>query len=75
MRKLLFIFLVLIVIAIGLLHYFTPGYMIFYHDMFRRLSYFPIVLGAIWFGFWGGLVLAILSSIAFIPHVLLYFGQ
>lgn len=75
MRKILFAILVLVVIGIGLLHFFTPGYMIFYHDTFRRLSYFPIVLGAIWFGVWGGLVLAVLSSIAFIPHVLLYIGD
>ena len=75
MRKILFAVLVLVIIGIGLLHYFTPGYMIFYHDMFRRLSYFPIVLGAIWFGVWGGLALAVMSSIAFIPHVLLYIGQ
>ncbi len=75
MRKILFAILVLVVIGIGLLHFFTPGYMIFYHDMYRRLSYFPIVLGAIWFGVWGGVTLAILASIAFIPHVLLYIGQ
>ena len=75
MRKILFAILVLIVIGIGLLHFFTPGYLIFYHDMFRRLSYFPIVLGAIWFGVWGGLLLAVMSSIAFIPHVLLYIGE
>ena len=75
MRKILFAILVLVVIGIGLLHFLTPGYMIFYHDMFRRLSYFPIVLGAIWFGVWGGLALAVLSSIAFIPHVLIYIGQ
>jgi len=75
MRKILFAILVLVVIGIGYLHFTTPGYMIFYHDMFRRLSYFPIVLGAIWFGVWGGLALAVLSSIAFIPHVLLFIGQ
>jgi len=75
MRKILFAILVLIVIGIGLLHFLTPGYHIFYHDMYRRLSYFPIVLGAIWFGVWGGLLLAVLSSIAFIPHVLLYIGE
>ncbi|MDH3390936.1 MAG: ATP-binding protein [Desulfobulbaceae bacterium] len=75
MRKILFTILVLVVIGIGLLHFITPGYMIFYHDMFRRLSYFPIVLGAIWFGVWGGLLLAVMSSIAFIPHVLLYIGD
>jgi signal transduction histidine kinase len=75
MRKILFASLVLVVIGIGMLHFFTPGYMIFYHDMFRRLSYFPIVLGAIWFGVWGGLLLAVMSSIAFIPHVLIYIGE
>lgn len=75
MRKILFAVLVLVVIGIGLLHFLTPGYMIFYHDMYRRLSYFPIVLGAIWFGVWGGLILAVMSSIAFIPHVLLYIGE
>jgi len=74
-KKLHFIFLVLIVIGIGLLHFFTPGYMVFYHDTYRRLSYFPIVLGAIWFGVSGGLVLAALTSIAFIPHLLLYIGK
>ena len=75
MRKILFAILVLVVIGIGFLHFSTPGYQVFYHDMYRRLSYFPIVLGAIWFGVWGGLVLAVMSSIAFIPHVLLYIGE
>ncbi len=75
MRKFLFAILVLVVIAIGMLHYFTPGYQVFYHDMYRRLSYFPIVLGAIWFGVRGGVVLAVMSSIAFIPHLILYIGQ
>jgi len=75
LKKLLFIFLVLIVITIGLLHFFTPGYLVFYHDTYRRLSYFPIVLGAIWFGVRGGLTLAALTSIAFIPHLLLYLGK
>jgi signal transduction histidine kinase len=75
MRKILFAILILVVIGIGMLHFLTPGYMVFYHDMFRRLSYFPIVLGAIWFGIWGGLVFAVMSSIAFIPHVLLYLGE
>ena len=75
LRKILFAFLVLVVIGIGILHFQTPGYMIFHHDMYKRLSYFPIVLGGLWFGVWGGLVLALMSSIAFIPHLLLYIGQ
>lgn len=75
MRKIGFTVLLLVVIGIGMLHFFTPGDLVFYHGLYRRLSYFPIVLGAIWFGLWGGLTLALLSSIAFIPHLLLYIGQ
>ncbi len=75
MRKIQFGALLAVVVAIGMLHFFTPGHLVFYHDTFRRLSYFPIVLGAIWFGVQGGLVFALFSSIAFIPHILLYVGQ
>lgn len=75
MRKFLFPALLLAVVAIGLLHFFTPGDFVFYHNTYRRLSYFPIVLGGLWFGVRGGLGLAVLSSIAFIPHVLLYVGH
>jgi len=67
--------LVMIVIAIGLLHFFTPGHLVFYHDTYRRLSYFPIALGGIWFGVRGGLSLAVMTSVAFIPHLLLFVGQ
>ncbi len=75
MRKLIFISLVLVVIAIGLLHFFTPGHLIFYHDTYRRLSYFPIVLGAVLYGVWGGIGLAVMTSIAFIPHLLIFMGN
>ncbi|OGR04741.1 MAG: hypothetical protein A2520_04085 [Deltaproteobacteria bacterium RIFOXYD12_FULL_53_23] len=75
MRNIIFSVLLFSVAAIGLLHLFTPGDFIFYHNTFRRLSYFPIVLGGLWFGIPGGLGLAVLSSIAFIPHVLLYVGH
>ncbi len=74
-RKLLFIALLITVIGIGVLHFTTPGELIFYHNTYRRLSYFPIILGAIWFGVGGGVILAVLSSIAFIPHLLLFAGQ
>jgi signal transduction histidine kinase len=73
--KILFPILLVAVIVIGLLHFITPGDSVFSHNTFRRLSYFPIVLGGLWFGVRGGLGLAVLSSIAFIPHVLLYVGH
>lgn len=75
MRKLQFTFLLLTVIGIGLLHFFTPGDYGLHHAVYRRLSYFPIVLGALWFGLWGGLLFALLSSVAFVPHLLLYLGE
>ena len=74
-RKLLFLALLLVVILIGALHLFTPADLHLLHNTYRRLSYFPIVLGALWFGLRGGLILAGLSSFAFIPHVLLYLGE
>jgi signal transduction histidine kinase len=74
MRKLIFGILLLSVVGIGLLHIFTPGELVFYHDTYRRLSYFPIAVGAILFGVSGGLTLAILTSVAFIPHIILFMG-
>jgi hypothetical protein len=75
MEKFKYTSLVLVVIGIGLLHFFTPGHLVFYHDTYRRLSYFPIALGGIWYGVWGGVSLALLTSIAFIPHLLIFFGE
>ncbi len=71
----LFAVLVMIVIGIGLLHAFTPGHLFLYHDTYRRLSYFPITLGALWFGITGGIILALLTSAAFIPHLLLFWAH
>lgn len=74
--KLIILALLLGLVAlIGLLHTLTPGYMIFYHDMYRRLSYFPIAIGGILFGVWGGLILAVASCLAYVPHLLLFFVQ
>ncbi|MBW2591892.1 MAG: sensor histidine kinase [Deltaproteobacteria bacterium] len=75
MKQFRYYILVIVVIGIGLLHFFTPGHLIFYHDTYRRLSYFPIALGGIWFGVRGGISLAAMTSVAFIPHLLLFVGK
>lgn len=75
MRKILFTVLLLSVVTIGVLHFVTPGDLGVYHAAYRRLSYFPIILGAIWFGLRGGVFFAVLASLAFIPHLLLYLGE
>lgn len=63
------------VAIIGVLHYVTPGYMIFYHDTYRRFSYFPIAIGAILYGLSGGLLIAVLSCFSFVPHLFMFWFQ
>ena len=69
-RKMLFAALFAMTVIIGGLHHFTPWEYVFFHDTYRRLAYFPIVLGAIFFGVSGGVLMALLSSVAFIPHLI-----
>ena len=75
MKKIFFTCLLLLVAAIGVLHYVTPGYLILFHDTYRRLSYFPIAIGAILYGVRGGLVMAVFSCISFVPHLLMFWFQ
>ena len=71
----LFVLLVICVAVIGILHTITPGHMILYHDTYRRLSYFPITIGAILYGIWGGVCLAILSCLSFVPHLFMFWAS
>lgn len=71
-RNLYYLPLFLVIIGIGALHSFTPGDQIFLHETYRRLSYFPIIVGAILFGVRGGLIMAATTSLAFIPHLHLF---
>ncbi len=74
-KRIIFISLIGFVIIIGVLHYITPGYMILYHDTYRRITYFPITIGAIIFGLSGGIILALLSCVSFIPHLFMFWAQ
>lgn len=74
-RKLIFFTMLLMVGIIGVLHSVTPGYMILYHDTYRRLSYFPIAIGAIVYGVRGGMILSILSCLAFVPHLYTFWAE
>ena len=75
MKKIVFAAMLVMVAAIGAGHYLTPGHLIFIHDSFRRLSYFPIVIGAILFGVRGGLFMAGVSCLSFIPHLFTFWYQ
>ncbi len=74
-KKIVFVFMVLMVAAIGILHKVTPGHMLLYHDTYRRLSYFPIAIGAILYGVKGGLFFAFISCLAFVPHLYTFWAE
>jgi signal transduction histidine kinase len=59
------------------LHYGTPRgpEMHVLHNLWRRLYYVPIVLGAFHFGLRGGVGTALAVSVVYLPHVLLQWGH
>jgi two-component system, NtrC family, sensor histidine kinase HydH len=58
-----------VVLTVG--HYTAPTHDPFWHDLFRRLYYLPIILAAFRFGLRGGLVASVAVSLLFLPHVLM----
>ncbi len=74
-QSIIFSFLMAFVVMIGILHAVTPGHLMLYHDTYRRLSYFPITLGAIYFGLKGGVWFAFVSCLSFIPHLYLFWAR
>lgn len=67
--------LVVLVVGITLLHYMTTVQMDYFHDIYRRLYYLPVVFGGLWFGFRGGLLTALTVSVMYAPHVLFQWGH
>lgn len=59
----------LIGITVG--HYATNTHDIAFHNVYRRLYYVPVVLGAFALGLRGGLGAALIASLAYIPHAFL----
>lgn len=58
-----------VVIGIGVLHGVTPGDKFLLHELYRRLNYFPVVIGGLLYGVRGGLILGLCTAVAFIPHL------
>jgi len=56
-------------------HYFTESRDWELHDFFRRLYYFPIIIGAFKFRLRGALVVSVLTVVLYAPHLLVYFGE
>ena len=63
------IWLIAGVAAVSALHYATPPEHFVLHAIYQRSYYAPVILAAYWFGVRGGLVAAVVSSIAYAPHI------
>lgn len=57
------------ILFVTILHYTTPTSKAVYHEVYNRLYYIPIILGAFFFGFRGGITVSILISLLFVPHI------
>lgn len=56
-------------LAIALLRYFTPPAESLLHQLSLNLYYIPILIAAYWYGVAGGLLMAVVSSVAYLNHV------
>jgi signal transduction histidine kinase len=56
-------------------HYFTSATHHWLHDVFRRLYYIPIVLGAFRFGLKGSLSASVIASIVYTPHAFSHYFE
>ena len=59
------------VIGISLLHYLTHAAHEHWHVVYQRLYYIPILVGAVIYGVRGGLAVATLTAVTYLPHILL----
>jgi len=59
------VFLVIVVIAT--LHYVTPSDLDYWHYIFQRLFYLPVIYAALYFGWRGGLATAIIAWVFYSP--------
>ena len=62
-------------IALTLLHYITPYEVPIMHAIYRFLYYLPIIFAAFFWGKKGGLAVALIISILYLPHIFLSWGQ
>lgn len=60
-----------LIIAITILHYLGGDYHSPIHDFYKLLYLFPIILSGLFFGFKGGVITSVISSLFHSPFVLL----
>jgi len=64
--------IVILVLVISSLHYFTEIQLIYRHIFFRELYFLPLILAGFWFGLRGGLVTSLSITALYLPFTLMH---
>jgi two-component system, NtrC family, sensor histidine kinase HydH len=59
----------LAIVTISIAHGAANGSGAVWHGLLLRLYYIPILVGAYWYGAFGGLLVAMACSVAYVPHL------
>ncbi len=57
--------------VITTVHYAASVKEVFWHQIFQRAYYLPIIVAALWYGLRGGLLAAGLAAVLYLPHVVM----
>jgi signal transduction histidine kinase len=63
------------VAAVSVAHYLTPPAHANWHIVYQRLYYLPVLFGGFWYGLRGGLGVAVVASVLYLPHIVLHWGH
>ena len=66
------IIIALIIIGILCLHYFTHPAKAYYHAVYRMAFSLPLILGGLWFGLKGALIVSTTAFILFAPYIVMH---
>jgi two-component system sensor histidine kinase HydH len=58
-----------IICGISFAHYQTPTSHTWLHPLLQRAYYIPLLLMSIWYGWRGGILAALVTSLLYIPHI------
>ena len=57
--------------VITMVHYAASVRNLYWHEIFQRAYYLPVIAGALWYGLQGGMLTAGLAAFLYLPHVVL----